>query len=179
MGKIIDLSGKIFGNWKVLEYAGIGNNKYALWFCRCTCGHERIVDGRSLRNGLSKSCGCSKPMPHGRLPVGESSKRALFRYMKQNSKYRKVIWNLHIKFFEKITKQDCHYCGAEPQQIYHPKRHNGEYIYNGIDRVDNEVGYIPSNCVPCCGYCNWMKSAAPVDSFKEWIVQVYSHWASK
>jgi hypothetical protein len=30
-------------------------------------------------------------------------------------------------------------------------------VYNGIDRVKPDAGYIPSNCVPCCGVCNFMK----------------------
>ena len=30
----------------------------AYWNCICECGHERIVDGRNLRSGITKSCGC-------------------------------------------------------------------------------------------------------------------------
>lgn len=28
------------------------------WNCRCDCGVERVVRGSSLRNGLTRSCGC-------------------------------------------------------------------------------------------------------------------------
>jgi 5-methylcytosine-specific restriction endonuclease McrA len=27
----------------------------------------------------------------------------------------------------------------------------------GIDRVDNSIGYTPDNCVPCCTQCNRIK----------------------
>ena len=29
-----------------------------MWLCRCECGNERIVLGKSLRNGHTSSCGC-------------------------------------------------------------------------------------------------------------------------
>lgn len=55
MPKFIDLSGQVFGNWHVLEYAG--NSK---WLCECQCENKTIreVLGKTLRNGKSKSCGC-------------------------------------------------------------------------------------------------------------------------
>jgi hypothetical protein len=31
--------------------------------------------------------------------------------------------------------------------------------YNGIDRVDNEKGYLVENCVPCCFTCNSLKKS--------------------
>ncbi len=48
----INLEGKQFGDWEVLYYAGNG-----YWHCKCSCGEERDVLGRSLRTGKSVSCG--------------------------------------------------------------------------------------------------------------------------
>jgi hypothetical protein len=31
------------------------------------------------------------------------------------------------------------------------------FIYNGIDRVDNNKGYTIENCVPCCTAVNYAK----------------------
>lgn len=39
------------------------------------------------------------------------------------------------------------------------------YIYNGIDRMDNDTGYTEANCIPCCGRCNWMKSTYSGEDF--------------
>ena len=50
----IDLTGKQFGRWTV--FAARPSYK---WLCRCSCGTEREVDARNLRNGRSTSCGCS------------------------------------------------------------------------------------------------------------------------
>lgn len=52
MPKRLDLQGEHFGEWEVKEY--IGNSK---WLCRCSCGVEREVIGKTLKSGASKSCG--------------------------------------------------------------------------------------------------------------------------
>lgn len=48
----IDLTGKQFGKWTVIRYAGLKR-----WLCKCSCGIEKEVFGLSLRNGTSNSCG--------------------------------------------------------------------------------------------------------------------------
>ncbi len=48
-----NLTGKLFGRWKVIKYSN--NNK---WLCQCECGMIKVVNGQSLKNGKSKSCGC-------------------------------------------------------------------------------------------------------------------------
>jgi len=48
-----------FGSWTVIDEGPLkGRNRYYL--CRCVCGKEKLVQGGSLRNGRSKSCGCSR-----------------------------------------------------------------------------------------------------------------------
>lgn len=59
---VYDITGKQFNEWTVLEYAG---KKY--WRCRCSCGIERNILGKELRNGSSKSCGHDTPWVHGLL----------------------------------------------------------------------------------------------------------------
>jgi hypothetical protein len=55
---MIDLAGKIFGRWTVLNYAGSYKGQQAKWLCRCICGAEKTVTSSSLRRGKSTSCGC-------------------------------------------------------------------------------------------------------------------------
>lgn len=57
-GKTVDLTGKRFGRWSVLERAGSNSSGQATWLCVCDCGTKRVVDGSSLRTGRSKGCGC-------------------------------------------------------------------------------------------------------------------------
>lgn len=61
MPKYIDLTGKSFGRWIVLEHdEKLSHPKEHRWICQCTCNNKTIksVLGRSLRNGTSQSCGC-------------------------------------------------------------------------------------------------------------------------
>lgn len=60
MGKFIDLTGKQFGNWIVLEYVG-----KSYWLCKCTCGSniKRPVFRGSLLKGVSRGCGkCNRKL---------------------------------------------------------------------------------------------------------------------
>lgn len=51
----IDLTGKHFGEWTVIKYAG---NK--MWLCRCSCGTIRELESGNLRLGNTLSCGCKQ-----------------------------------------------------------------------------------------------------------------------
>lgn len=60
------------------------------------------------------------------------------------AKRRNIEWNLDKDYIIELIKSKCHYCGISN-------------IINGIDRIDNEKGYIKENCVSCCKNCNRMK----------------------
>ena len=57
MSKRIDLTGQKFERWTVISFDRCENDR-TFWKCRCDCGNEKIIDGRVLRSGKSKSCGC-------------------------------------------------------------------------------------------------------------------------
>ena len=52
---------------------------------------------------------------------------------------------------------------------------SGDFVYNGLDRVDNEKGYTIDNVVPCCKHCNYAKRNRSVEEFIDWIAQVYEY----
>lgn len=64
MSKKIDLTGQPFNRLVVIRECGKNKQGAVLWLCRCLgkngddCGNEVVVDGRNLRNGNTKSCGC-------------------------------------------------------------------------------------------------------------------------
>ena len=49
---------------------------------------------------------------------------------------------------------------------------NGHIMYNGIDRKDNNIGYIVSNCLPCCSWCNKAKLTNKYEDFLNYIERV-------
>ena len=60
MRKAADLTGERFGKLIVIEKAGIQEDRYWTWRCRCDCGNEVIVNTKRLRRGTISHCGCDK-----------------------------------------------------------------------------------------------------------------------
>lgn len=60
--RLIDLTGKRFGRLTVIcrdfETQKSKNAEKPYWKCKCDCGKEISVLGKSLRDGTTKSCGC-------------------------------------------------------------------------------------------------------------------------
>jgi hypothetical protein len=57
MGKLIDMIGSVFGRLTVQSRAPNDGTR-AAWNCLCRCGSMTVVDGKKLRSGHTKSCGC-------------------------------------------------------------------------------------------------------------------------
>jgi 5-methylcytosine-specific restriction endonuclease McrA len=75
-----------------------------------------------------------------------------------------------------ITQSNCHYCGTPPSTT--SKYRTAQNVtYNGLDRVDNEGGYVTGNVVACCRHCNSMKSSLPVEVFLDHVRRVAAHQA--
>src|SRR5215469_9810750 len=60
MHKRYELAGKTFGRLYVIEFAGMGDDYASRWLVRCECGTEKIVVGKNLTAGRTKSCGCKQ-----------------------------------------------------------------------------------------------------------------------
>ncbi len=58
MPALIDLTGKQFGRWRVLERASVKKGTSVCWICLCDCGKRRVVASANLIRGDSRSCGC-------------------------------------------------------------------------------------------------------------------------
>lgn len=56
--------------------------------------------------------------------------------------------------FEAMSALCCHYCGKDGP--------------NGIDRIDNQIGYTKENCVPACKHCNYVKGDLSREDFATW-----------
>src|SRR5688572_5112430 len=54
----IDMTGRRYGKWLVLEYSHKDKDNQVYWKCVCDCGNTASVAGKSLRQRNSKSCGC-------------------------------------------------------------------------------------------------------------------------
>ena len=198
---MIDYSiiGKKFGKLTVIEFSHQTpeyGKKSSYWKCKCDCGKYKTVRRINLTGkAATKSCGClrqeakkiigdkQRGIPRSKLTNGEAGFRLLLaRYKKHGEEF--TISDLE---FYAITQQSCFYCGIPPSQMIEVKvkgvteqtRLRSQFSYNGIDRFDNNKGYVYENCRPCCGTCNHCKSAMTFDQFKEWVLRAADHLKSQ
>jgi len=185
MGRpVVDLTGQKFGRITVICRAPRKNNTDpAKWVCECNCGNIKNVRGPNLVNNLTKSCGCIvkenaiknwkiQAEKHKKLPGYSSSKRT-YGIKKRTSIIRGLAFDLTLDDFLKLVVTECYYCGDEPSHISNFKKLNGQFVYHGIDRVDNNIGYTLENSVSSCWPCNRAKSTMTTSEFLIMIKKIH------
>lgn len=178
MKPFVNLTGQKFGKWTVVGAtkcpAFLKSTKHKYWAVICECGTESITTGSHLRFGKSK--GCQKcAMKSFRKEKGHSSFILRYGIYRRTAQTRNLSFNLTHEEFKTLTQQDCFYCGAKPSMVSKSKTGYGEYIYNGIDRKDNTLGYSINNCVAACKTCNFAKNDLELDVFLNWVKSIYNH----
>jgi hypothetical protein len=88
----IDMAGKRFGRLTVIKRAGLSKDRKATWLCQCECGNTKIVSGKDLRTGKTRSCGCQSMRSLYRDLTGERFGRLLVLMRVENSKNKKSQW---------------------------------------------------------------------------------------
>jgi len=97
------------------------------------------------------------------------------------AKKRGYEFSLTKDEFRELTKGNCWYCGQKPAQIKpggygKNKLRNGDYyLYNGVDRVNNAVGYTSANSITCCKMCNRMKAVYTAEVFLNHVRKIYNN----
>lgn len=81
------------------------------------------------------------------------------KFCNQASK-RKKECNLTKEQFDFFRSENCYLCGNRPSGGC------------GIDRVDNDIGYIYDNCQSCCNTCNMMKRDEDLEDFIQRCINI-------
>lgn len=198
MPKFNDLTGQCFGRLTVLSFAGIHKTRTA-WNCVCQCGTEKVVLGRALRTGHTQSCGCllrdsrvqignktyftnfKNSFKYNRKAPGLSCENKWLNKYKNSAKQRKILWSLSNDDFFNLVQQNCSYCGDGPNILVKPDSVRPDWVekasikVNGIDRVNNALGYVKENCVPCCSFCNYAKRDRSAEEFEMWLDRLVTY----
>ena len=132
----------------------------------CECGTHI----KQPRRGVKPRCmGCYSR----RLPPDESAFNAVWNDYVQQTKRRGREWGITKDEARRIFTSPCSYCGVPPSAIKKIPFGRGSFSFNGIDRIDNSVGYILENCTPCCRTCNIMKQGMSVAEFRIHVNKIY------
>jgi len=185
MNKKLDLLGKTFNRLTAIKETSERTHGKIIWECLCACGNKTKVASGKLKSGHTKSCGCLRDevgrenlevlLQKIRKPKGRAAFNTCYGRYKQSAEYRGKPFNLSKGEAEVLFKSHCYYCGSPPKTVVKNLRGNGDYIYTGIDRIDNSKGYTVDNCVPCCKYCNYSKGNRSKEEFILWVTKVYNH----
>ncbi len=170
--------GQTCGRLLVIGPTAERQSGHVVWTCRCSCGMEMAVPRYVLTRKIAiKSCNICSAASR-RLALGEASLNALIGTYKSNASRRGLTYSLSAASAKAIFSFICHYCGHPPSQTLNQtgkERRYGEFVYNGIDRKDNLIGYLPDNCVACCKICNRAKLDMPYTEFLIWIQQMRAY----
>jgi len=136
-------------------YSQSGKRQFQI---KCDCGTIKDIN---ISYG-TKSCGCLK-----RKSLNPE-KIEYERYKKSCNK-RKIKFNLTLEEYSILIKSNCYYCDNKPNM----KMHVSKLLKNGIDRINNALGYHKDNCVSCCANCNYAKRKLTFNEFMDMIKKIY------
>jgi hypothetical protein len=87
--------------------------------------------------------------------------KGMYSHYKASAKGSGREFDLSFQEFTDLINSSCTYCGTVPAL--------------GVDRMDNDVGYVVTNCVACCAICNRRKGTVIREEFEDWILRAALH----
>lgn len=151
--KKVDLKGRRFGRLVVME-AGtpVSEGRYTrtTWLCQCDCGKTKIIRGRGLIKGSTKSCGCYRSEY-----VAKKNHRHGMAH-RNNTVPEYQTWSDMIKRCENTETAGYDHYGARGIIICSRWRESFAAFYtdmgpkpslqHSVERKDVDGNYEPSNC---------------------------------
>lgn len=178
--------GDTFGRLTVVSIGGVNKNTKRLINCTCSCGKPHTALGSSLVGGHTNSCGYYRKelmTSISQKEPGKASYSSLYSACRGGARSRQLEFSISAEEHKIIISKNCFYCNRPPRMYspyltpasatrsFAPGTIERSIIYvNGVDRINNDLGYAIDNCRPCCTICNESKSDR---TEKEFIEQAY------
>jgi hypothetical protein len=151
MQKCKDLVNQKFGRLTVIRRAD--NDKWgtARWLCQCECGNKKVIYGRNLRKGKTRSCGCL---------LSEKSSERMVKIATKHGNSKSPLYRVYHSMLRRCTNSSdasfknyggrgitvCDAWSKDFMNFYSWATSNGYKHGLEIDRIDNDGSYSPSNC---------------------------------
>mgnify|MGYP001555746683 CR=1 FL=1 len=164
MPKSLNVSaGDRFGYWTVTTGCIVRTGVRGLRSveCECECGLIRTVEVFNLVNG--RSAGCTDCVRNNTYKVRSNGFDSRWRADRIRRKYirsassRGIDFELSLEDVEWMIRSNYWYCDSPPANTYSEGPRESSFMYMGIDRKINSLGYSKDNCIPCCAVCNRAK----------------------
>ena len=181
----IDLNGKRFGRLLVLNSAPTQKQR-AMWRCLCDCGNQKVVSGKQLRKGMTKSCGClmrewqngienasrlktwqsthSHPcITHGEGSVKSPTRRfTMFHAAKQRARIGNLAFDLIFSDMP-VMPDTCPVLGLRLEKGLKTMQPNSPTL----DRISDNFGYTKGNVRIISHRANLLKNNANSDELSQ------------
>lgn len=138
----------------LLNYDNIAKGKHDKELKRCIPCYEKLLKVEANRPTRERNYKVE----------GFKNKHVVWNQYVKGSKKRGIDFKLNKDNFNSLIIQKCFYCDYQKE---------GEI--NGIDRIDNNKGYIEENIVPCCQVCNLAKGSQHPQEFIDKITSIYKY----
>lgn len=140
----------------------------------CKCGNKSSIRTDAiLKNASCSVCGQVKRRNTFTEKTKESLKKRLFSAYERQAKKRNYSFEISYDHFKHLIFQNCFYCDDEPSNKF--LQNYRTLIYNGVDRVDSNIGYTLENTVACCAQCNWMKNKFTKKQFLDKVKKIHNN----
>lgn len=145
----IDLTGLKFNRLLVLERVENKVPRVARWLCLCDCGNTKVINGRYIRKGRTKSCGCYSVeitkqtlTIHGHAANGKTDEYKIYLGLLRR------CYNNNSTVFKHYGGRGITVCDRWMEGFQNFLDDMGERpsINHSIDRIDNNNGYSKENC---------------------------------
>ena len=147
-----DLIGQKFGRLTVisLNEEVSKQKKKSHWNCRCECGNEKVIYGKSLKNGSTTSCGCYQKEKASRKQNDLTGQRfgrlVVISYNEEVSKKKKGShWNckcdcgnVTVVWGGSLRKGNTNSCGCYNKEKTKEKWQDEEFRQMRIDKVKEQ-----------------------------------------
>ena len=146
MSGFTDLTGQKFGKLTVLKRVENDKRRRIQWLCECECGNKAVVRGDRLRSGNTKSCGCLRGKRIKGKFTGRVSGTRLYRIF---NAMKNRCYDKNHKSYKEYGGKGIKICDEwlnDYSLFFNWAMNNGYNDTLTIDRIDNDLGYMQTNC---------------------------------